>query len=206
MKKLLGFCTLLTISYAGALQAQPDLNNAPKAVNPQNRAVLTREQRIRTQITERLRPELTRAGLTDTAQQDAVIKFFIAEVEGRGALAQEGRQLAQAIQNGALTDNQLASATNNYQGAIEDEKIRHQAAVAALKKSVDYNKFPKLAALLTVIGFVGDGPTVNGGPLGNLINLGGRQNRNQPAANAGNNAGGGANPFVGNNERPRRNP
>jgi hypothetical protein len=174
-------------------QAQPDVNNAPKAANPANRPVgMARQQRIKQQLDTRLRPELVRLGVTDAAQQDALLAFFLNEAEARALLAQKGRTLAQALQNGALTDNQLASALNDYQGAVEDNKTRHTAALATLKKSVDYEKSPKLTTMLTVLGFVGDGPAVAANGLGAFAFLGEKGlgtrllNEKQPkAANGG---------------------
>lgn len=169
MKRINSYFAIIGVSalLCTGAQAQPDINNAPKAANPANRPVgAARQQRIKDQLNQRLRPELIRLGVTDTAQQDALLTFFLSEAQARTLLTQKGRQLAQAVQNNALTDNQLASALNDYQGAVEDNKIRHQAALATLKKTVDYEKYPKLDATLTVLGFVGDGPTLANPGLG----------------------------------------
>jgi hypothetical protein len=148
-------------------QAQPDINNAPKADNPANRAprgLLTPEQRMQ----ERLRRQLQALGATQAPVQDAVIAYVQAETAARTAITTKGRQLQLGLRANALTDAQVAALLNDYQGAIEEDKARRIKAQTEFLKVVDLSKMPKLEATLVLMGIYGDGPTLPGGGLNSL--------------------------------------
>ena len=147
-------------------QAQPDPNNGPKAENPENR-----RPNDRTKAIENLfRRQLEGIGVVETAQQDTTLAFLKGEFEARGEVMQKGSKLAQALRGNALTEPQIAALLNEYQVALEDEKVRREKAQADFKAKLDYTKTPKLEAWLVVMGAVGDGQPVM---FGNYMNWGG---------------------------------
>lgn len=172
--------------------AQPDINNAPKAENPANRAPrrarpdpnLTPEERLKWN----LKREFSRLG-ADEATQEILLIFVQNERKARQELAEKSRPLQSALRAGALSDRQIAGLLNAYQVALEDEKSRRAAAIAKLEKTVDLQKSPKIDASLTLGGWIGDGPIFGAarGPMGrgtrgqNNRNANNRPGNNRPA-------------------------
>lgn len=153
--------------------AQPDPNNGAKAENPENRpAGANREKAMETF----LRRQLEGIGVTETAQQDATMAYLKEEFEARSKVSQKGGKLAQALRGDALTDAQIVGLLNEYQVALEDEKVRRQKAQTKFKAKLDYTKTPKLEAWLVVLGAVGDGQPMMLGNLGGN-QRGGNNNR-----------------------------
>lgn len=156
--------------------AQPDLNQAPKATNPTNRARnpqrdLTREQRmeifddpakLREFNRRNLRAQLERINVRDAPSQDAVLLFVEAEMNARENLTEAARELQRSMRGDVLTETQFAAQLNAYQVALEDERERRETARATLKKQVDVSKNPRLEAMLTLMGALGDGPNLGG--------------------------------------------
>jgi hypothetical protein len=159
MKRFSSLLVLLAVCSPAAL-AQPDINNAPKAVNPQNRRPADVAQRQKMAQEERVRNQLKKFGLVDDKQLDAVAAFVNGEMAARDALVEKGIKLSQVVKNDALTAGQTAAALNDYQAALDDEKVRHDKAVTELQKTVDLSKMPRVEAWLTLTGLVGNGPEV----------------------------------------------
>ena len=147
-------------------QAQPDPNNAPKAQNPDNRPVrpdrrgpMTPEQR-EAMIERYMKSQLQRAGVTDEAQQDAVLDYIGDETEARQDLQDESRTLSEALRNRNLSDAQVAGLLNTYMVAIEDDRARRTAAQKKLGETVDMLQTPRLEAMLTLMGLWGEAPNM----------------------------------------------
>ena len=158
----------LAVAASPAVRAQPDPNNAPKATNPDNRPVpprLTPQQR-QAQREEQRQRQMTRQlqsiGITDKAQQDAVIAYIAGETDAGGELQTSGRALATALRTEAVTDQQVATLLNNYNVALEDNRARRKVAQAKLNESVNLLKYPRLEAFLTLMGLYGDAPAQSG--------------------------------------------
>lgn len=181
--------------------AQPDTNQAPKGQNPANRPprglgafqALTPEQQ-RAAITTYVRPQLVAANVTDQKQQDAVIAFVTDELEARQKLGASARSLAVATSDTALTDAQVAGLLNEYVGAIQDDKTRHQKALDTLKAAINVSQFPRLEASLTLLGLLNDAPSLGGNLLGGGAGRGGNgQGGNGRGGNGRNQNGAGQN-------------
>lgn len=182
-------------------RAQPDPNQAPKGQNPTNRpprgfgqafTPMTPEQQ-RAALTGYLRPQLLAANVTDQKQQDAVLAFVLDEFEARQKLGESARTLAVGTRNPAMTDAQVAGLLNEYVAAIQDDKTRHQKALNTLKTAINVSQFPRLEAMLTLVGLWNDAPSI-GASL-----FGGGGGRAGNARNPNQGAGGGQ------NQRPRQN-
>lgn len=167
-------------------QAQPDPNNVPKAQNPDNRPV--RPNNRREQMTPEQREEMMkrfmknqieRAGVTDEAQQDAVIEYIQNELDTREDLQESSRTLNTALRNKATTDTQIAGLLNTYMGEVEDNKARRETAQKKLSETVDMTKVPRLEAMLVLLGAWGDTPNVGGNMwMGRARNRDERRNNN----------------------------
>ena len=164
---LLGFALVAPLALAPRAQAQPDVNNAPKADNPANRPARpnrpqnTPEERAARQA-QWMKKQMERVGVTDPAQQTALTDYIQSETEARGKLGESGRALSTALRTEAVTDVQVAALLNAYNGAVEDDKIRRAAAQKKLAEKIDLLKFPRVEAFLTVMGLYGDGTGFGG--------------------------------------------
>ncbi len=181
---------LLTLAPLGLVaHAQPNTNNAPKADNPANRAPRgLRDPNMAPADLMKLliKRQFSQLG-ADAAMQDILVAFVQGETKARQDLAKQGQPLQQALRAAALTDTQVTALLNSYQVALEDEKTRHVKAVADLQKAIDFKKYPKIEAALTLSGMIGDGPTLNiGGGLGRAL-AGGMGGRGQNGLGGGRN-------------------
>ncbi len=181
-----------------AAHAQPDPNTVPKDRNPPNRPPrgggqnLTPEQQ-RVRIADGVRRGLVGANVTDQKQQDAVVSYVMDELGARRKLGESARTLATATRNNALSDAQVAGLLNDYVAAVQDDRTRHQKALATLKTAINVTQFPRLEASLTLFGLYNDAPFFGNNPLGGN-NRNPRRPGNDPAKpNAGGNANGGKN-------------
>ena len=149
--------------------AQPDPNNAPKADNPINHPFRpnnvpmeqTPEQR-EAMVKRLIKNQIARAGVTDDAQQDAVVEYIQGEMDARQDLQESSQALGAAMRNQTMTDAQVAGLLNTYLGAVDDDKTRRTAAQKKLKETVDIIKFPRLEAMLALMGAWDDAPALNG--------------------------------------------
>lgn len=183
--------------------AQPDTNNNPKAENPANRAPRGERPDANASPEARLKWFIKRQfgqlG-ADDATQETLVTFTQNELKARQDLQEKGQPLQVALRAGALSDTQIAALLNAYQVALEDEKTRRDQAIAALDKSIDFKKSPKIEAALTIAGLIGDGPMLNmGGGMGRIM-MGGQNGRGQNG-NANGRGDGNANGNANRNER-----
>ncbi len=159
---------LLPLLSLGIAQAQPNVDNAPKAQNPANRAArpprLDREALAAMTPEERMksimRLQLQRIGVTDDATQATLMSYIEGEVKARLALMEQSSQLQGVMRGGAIPDTQIAGLLNNYQAAVEEDKARRVKAENNLRKVLDLTKMPKVEAMLTLMGFYGDAPSM----------------------------------------------
>jgi len=180
--------TLAVLTMIGtAAIAQPDPNNNPKEDNPVNHPFGVPAARggaagaaagaggQRAAIAERLRAQLVRIGVTDATQQDAILGFINSEIQARGALMAKGRDFSNSLRDDAVDDKQVATLLNDYDASLDDDAARHAKALAALKAQIDFPTHPKVEAFLTLLGLVGNGPSV-------LMNIFGGMTRQRPVA------------------------
>ncbi len=124
-------------------------------MTPEERQELMR--RNRETSTRRL---LERAGVTDAATQNSVIKYVSDEQEAREksrvTIRNASQKLAQAVRTGAVTEAQLATLLGEFQNAAADEKERRAATAAELDRQIGYSSNPRLEAVLTTLGAIGD--------------------------------------------------
>jgi len=167
-------------SLTSAAFAQPDPNNAPKAENPPNRtraarpvrpnmANMTPEQRqaamaqVREQTVRRL---LERSGFAEKALQDDVIAFIKEEDKLRLPLREENRKVAEALRNQGGTEDEIRTALTNLRTAVDKEKTRRAEATKAFAAKANLAQKPRLEALLTMLGIIGDEAAIIGAGAG----------------------------------------
>jgi hypothetical protein len=176
--------SLASLAILVPAQAQPDLNNAPKADNPTNRPVgiaLTPEQRAQ----QRLRRQLQLLGINQLAVQDTLIAYIETETKAHQAVVEKGLRLQTGLRGNALSDAQVAALLNDYQAAIEEDRARRSKAQADLLKNVDITKMPKVEATLILMGVYGDGPILTTGLTINSRGRDGAARRTTPGVPRG---------------------
>ncbi|MDQ3814606.1 MAG: hypothetical protein M3347_11735 [Armatimonadota bacterium] len=147
----------------GPAQAQPDPNNQPKGVNPPAQEMpfgrigprLWRRN-APPMVETNVRARLMAAGFTDKDTQDAVVAFVVERQKARQALREQGRKMEEALRADALTDAEMLTLLHDFRATVEEEKARHKTALAALDAKTGYSKKPRLQALLTLLGIIGD--------------------------------------------------
>jgi hypothetical protein len=103
-----------------------------------------------------LRAMLENAGITDKATQDTVLAFAAAQEQAVQALREKNRDLQGSLYDNATANAQIIALQNDYTAAAEDESDRRGKALALLDQKINYSKQPRLKAVLTVLGLVGD--------------------------------------------------
>lgn len=162
----------LTMAMSGvALYAQPANppeggNNQPGGANRPDFRNMTPEQRqqwMRRMQEQRIRGALTPAGFTDAALQDAVIAFVNEQETATQELQRKERELGRVAREGGMADAQLATLLAEFRTAVAAEKTRREAATKALDAKIEFSKKPRLDALLTTMGVIGDESSIAGG-------------------------------------------
>lgn len=215
MKHIHFLSTLALLALPLVASAQPDPNNAPKGNNPVNRPVrggriqnMTPEQ-LKTFMGARIKTQLAQTNVTDEKQQDAVVTYILGEMDSRQKLMDATNALQTGIRNAETTDAQVAGLLNDYRAAADDDKARHQKALDTLKVAVDVTQFPRLEAMLTLAGLLGDAPAggnMMGGAMMGMIGGFGGGGRAQNGLAAGGMMGGGLGGARGNMANRRNQP
>ena len=133
-------------------------NGAGNGGNRPNFGNMTPEQRqqMRAQMrANQIKQSLVAAGYTDDATQQAVVDFATAQSTAATAIQPKIEALRTAFQNKA-DDKTVSDALAAYRTAVEDARKAHETAIADLDKTVSFSTKPKLEALLTMLGLIGD--------------------------------------------------
>lgn len=136
--------------------------------NQQNRAQMREQQ---------LRQMLTAAGYSDKTLQDAVIAFSNAQDKAKQPLRQSLQELTQAAGSATATDEEVATILNEFRTSVEAAQVQWNKDVKTLDAAVGFSKKPRLEALLTSLGLIGDEAAfVGGGGAGGRggMGMGGR--------------------------------
>ncbi|HEX8235869.1 MAG TPA: hypothetical protein VF600_07920 [Abditibacteriaceae bacterium] len=126
----------------------------------QNMTPGERQQLMRQNREAATRRLLERAEVTDAATQNTIVEYIAGEQEAREksrqSLRTANQKLAQAVRTGAVTQAQLGTLLGEFQNAAADEKERRATTAAELDRKVGYSKNPRLEAVLTILGAIGD--------------------------------------------------
>jgi len=188
LKWLMGPAALaIALGVTGTVvHAQPDPGGAPVGENPpndpqrpdfRNMTPEQRQQMMQQAREQMLRRTLDNSGFTSRPVQDAVVAFVKAQEQATLPLQEQSRRLIEAVSTPGIPEAQVATLLTNFQTAVAAEKARRQAARAALDAKINYSKQPRLAVLLTAMGFIGDETAmlrgIGGGMMGGPGGFGG---------------------------------
>jgi hypothetical protein len=105
-----------------------------------------------------VRSELTRAGFNDPQLQDRVWDFLQEQETARQPVREAATKIYLGIEpkGTPVTDAEMEALLNGYQAAVEAESARRETALADLDAQISYSKSPRLRAVLTLYGYIGD--------------------------------------------------
>ena len=167
------FSRALTLGALGLLTAiscaQPGPGMDPNAGNGQNNggggrgnrpnfANMTPAQRdaMRAQMRERqTRRALGSIGINDPATQDPIVKFANDQTVAQSAILPKIEALRADFRDG-VDEKTVAAALADYKAAVQTAQTARTAAIAGLDKQLSFSTKPKLEALLTMLGLIGD--------------------------------------------------
>lgn len=151
---------------------------------------LTQEQRqkLADQVREFTREQMIRlmlsnAGFAEKTVQDEVIAFAKEQNTAMDKFGEQNRKMFEGMRGQDTSAAQLSGLMNEYRAAQETETSRRKTALDALDAKINFRKQPRLEAVLTTMGIVGDemavaglggGLDALGGGLGGFGGLGGR--------------------------------
>ena len=175
MKSTLKWSLMLSsLALTGAVAIADAPPPPPPPANPRpadgrgpgsDRPKMSPEER-RQQMEDNLREMMTRNGVTDAATQDSVVAFLSNEMQTRQPLRQMGEKLQRALGDQSVTDDQIKAMIADYQNAQDLEKQNRAKAQSDLDAKIHYSQNPRLQGLLMLMGVLGDGPPLMGGPRG----------------------------------------
>jgi hypothetical protein len=136
---------------------------------------MTPEQRaqMREQV---VRMGLTQLGVPEKETQDALVEYMNVQEVALEPLQEKQRALLMALANQQTTPEQITTLLTDWQTAATAEKTRRAQALKDLDTSISYTKNPRLTALLTVFGVLGDESSLSS-PLGGAMMGGGMGGR-----------------------------
>jgi hypothetical protein len=193
---------LVLFQLAPIAYAQPDPHNTIKAENPPNQVMGERrngrnrtylrnmtpeqsEQATTARRKQNIKFRLQQVGVVDAATQNAVVEFAGIQEKARQMVRDKAQKVSEALRTQVLSDAQIAGLLADLRATAEDEKTRSSVASQALDRRISFSKRPKLDALLTLMGLVGDEVALSNvglndtGGRGNTVSqrgLGGRGN------------------------------
>ncbi|MDQ3813234.1 MAG: hypothetical protein M3347_04705 [Armatimonadota bacterium] len=156
---------LLVTGITGRALAQPDPNNPPKAVNPRGKTDAERAAELETRRQEKLKKREARQrevraeygarlmnslGLTDKAEQNALIDYYDEMSKARLPLLQATTKIRAAVKN-QVKDAELATLVKDYRAASESYETRLKQAEATLEQKTAYSKKPRLEAVVIML-------------------------------------------------------
>ena len=175
---------MLATGGASSARAQADDNGppppppgAPQAMPPGggNRGGARRTpEQMQAQRAQMLKKMLEGAGITDEKTQAAVADYAADRETAARALQEKMRAVNVALRNGAATDQEIAASLANLRSAVAAEKTRRVGAEKDLDAEIGFSKKPRLDAMLTTMGLIGDEAAIANGGGGMRGGPGGR--------------------------------
>jgi hypothetical protein len=163
---------------AGSAFAQPDLNNAPKGENPAPQAIwqqmwqnMTPEQRkqaMQMMAEQTVRGSLGWIGFNDAETQNLVINAMREQDTIYAPVRDQHLKVAQALMNKETDENQMATLMLSLRDAAEKARTEREATIKTLDERIAFSQQPRLEALLTMLGLVGNETQHVGGVLSSL--------------------------------------
>jgi len=144
---------------ASALPSTPSTAlSTSSALNPDALQAQRQEQRVQS-----IRSFLEAHSLSDKQMQSAIVEQLLAQEAARRELQAQGRQLFPVLGRKGMppaselrTNQQLES----YDKAVQAFQEKRRQSAATLEEKTGFSKNPRLRALLTVMGLIGEGPPI----------------------------------------------
>lgn len=109
-----------------------------------------------------MRLMLSNAGFADKAVQDEVVAFANEQSKAMAKLNEQNGRLRMGLREQNTPANQLSTLMSEYNAAVTAENTRRKTALDALDAKINFRKQPRLEAVLTTMGVVGDEMVVAG--------------------------------------------
>jgi hypothetical protein len=109
-----------------------------------------------------IRLMLSNAGFADKAVQDEVVAFANEQSKAMAKLNEQNGRLRMGLREQNTPANQLTTLMSEYNAAVTAENTRRKTALDALDAKINFRKQPRLEAVLTTMGVVGDEMVVAG--------------------------------------------
>ncbi|HEY0074833.1 MAG TPA: hypothetical protein VGB77_12075 [Abditibacteriaceae bacterium] len=120
-----------------------------------------------------IRLMLSNAGFADKAVQDEVVSFANEQSNAMAKLNEQNAKLRTGLREQNTPAGPLTALMNEYNTAVTAENTRRKTALDALDAKINFRKQPRLEAVLTTMGVVGD-EMVMAGLGGGVGGAGGR--------------------------------
>lgn len=102
---------------------------------------------------------MTSMGFGDRALQDEVLRYIAVEVRERGQVRRKAQEMYNALRDPARTDDEVREMLRQYQAVVEADRARRRLAENALDERIHFRANPRLEAMLTLFGVIGDAPS-----------------------------------------------
>ena len=120
-----------------------------------------------------MRLMLTNAGVSDKTVQDTIVTFANEQNAATQAVRDQNRMLRDVLNDQTAPPAQIGGALKEFRDAADAETARRKTALEALDAKISYSKNPRLAAVLTTLGLVGDEMAIAEGGGGGFGGRGG---------------------------------
>jgi hypothetical protein len=114
-----------------------------------------------------IRLMLSNAGFADKAVQDEVVSFANEQSKAMAKLNEQNAKLRTGLREQNTPAGPLTALMNEYNTAVAGENARRKTALDALDAKINFRKQPRLEAVLTTMGVVGDEMVMAG--LGGVV-------------------------------------
>jgi hypothetical protein len=140
-------------------------------------ATPAQQSAMRAQMLKRM---LEGAGIIDVKVQDTVVAFAAEREAATQALQEKSRAISMALRSATATDAEIAAVLDGFRAAVAAERTRRAGAEKSLEAAIGWSKKPRLDALLTTMGLVGDEAAIAGGGGMGRRGMGGRGGMDGP--------------------------
>lgn len=133
--------------------AQGDGQGGERQKNQRARREAEREKR-----SQNLRRVMTSMGFSDRALQDEVLRYISSEVRERSLVRRKAQEIYAVLRDPARTDDEVRGLLHEYQAVVEADLARRRKAEDAFNERIHFRANPRLEAMLTLFGIIGDSP------------------------------------------------
>ena len=116
-----------------------------------------RAKQERAKRAEEMRLLMASFGFEDRALQDSILNYIREEIRARSLLRRHSAALYQMLREKDATDEALKAALTAYNEALEIDRERRLHAEDDLNVRINFRARPRLEAMLTLFGVVGEG-------------------------------------------------